>query len=237
MQPGLRQRSGRGLSWIDPLALKHIRPHDWEPGDVMPRDGEAQAPGEERVTMGGAEAGATWPHSKELAGVSKTTHLPPPPSLRGAWACDILLLDVQPSEVEENSFCFPSPLVVPLSQERHPTPYVERFSAAPKLWGPRGPSVPSPRTFHFTYHSCCKLCASEFNALGSSREENALHPLAPRQKSRTSPQGRGGTLPRAEGAARGGGRGGKGGWCWCRWFCTATLQCADGKTAVPSELP
>lgn len=127
--------------------------------------------------MGGAEAGATWPHSKELAGVSKTTHLPPPPpSLRGAWACDILLLDVQPSEVEENSFCFPSPLVVPLSQERHPTPYVERFSAAPKLWGPRGPSVPSPRTFHFTYHSCCKLCASEFNALGSSREENALHP-------------------------------------------------------------
>lgn len=161
---------------------------------------------------------------------------PPPPSLRGAWACDILLLDVQPSEVEENSFCFPSPLVVPLSQERHPTPYVERFSAAPKLWGPRGPSVPSPRTFHFTYHSCCKLCTSEFNALGSSREENALHPLAPRQKSRTSPQGRGGTLPRAEGAARGGGRGGKGGWCWCRRFCTATLQCADGKTAVPSEL-
>ena len=79
MQPGLRQRSGRGLSWIDPLALKHIRPHDWEPGDVMLRDGEAQAPGEERVTMGGAEAGATWPHSKELAGVSKTTHLPPPP--------------------------------------------------------------------------------------------------------------------------------------------------------------
>lgn len=28
----------------------------------------------------------------------------PPPSLRGAWACDILLLDVQPSEVEENRF-------------------------------------------------------------------------------------------------------------------------------------
>lgn len=70
---------------------------------------------------------------------------PPGPSPRaseGAWPCDALILDCQPSELEENKLpLFSAPAAGALlqqSQERHPAPFVKRSDAALLLCGPGG---------------------------------------------------------------------------------------------------